>query len=263
MTEKQACFGASRDKSEDGPGRPPEKRGGKLGRFWTVLVLATIPFYAGAALCGGSLTVAGADLPISAMMFVCPAAAALFAVGIKGWGSLWRFMVTPVRLRWVLLAVVGPPLAVLAPLSISGHAPLNVMPGALVAALGMYLLAAIFEELGWTGVLTRTLLLRYDAIVVGAVVGVAWALWHMVPYLQGGYTFLELVGQCLFTVVFRLFLVQLTVKGRSGVVAVLAHASYNTAWTALAAAGAYSAISSALVMAFIIAILWAGDVLSR
>ena len=72
------------------------------------------------------------------------------------------------------------------------------------------------------------------AFTTGVVVGTVWALWHLIPYMQGGYPATELLWQLAFTVVFRVTLVQLTIHRASAtVLAVLGHASYNVAWAVL------------------------------
>lgn len=211
----------------------------RLARFWVVLAVTTVPFYMWGALTGGDLVVVGAQLPLSALMFVCPAVATLAAGG--GPRAAWRRMLTRPRAFWVGFALVVPAvLTLVSSLMIAGGG-LPGIPSSLPLVAGAYVVAAVCEELGWTGVLMPALLRRHGVLHTGTVIGVVWALWHLIPYLQAGYAPGMLLGQLVFTVVFRILLVQVTVAGNGApIVAVLGHASYNVAWTLLDARDAYS-----------------------
>jgi len=214
-----------------------------MTRFWTVLVATTIPFYLWSALTDGTVTVGGADLPVSALMFVCPALAALAARG----GSAGRAMCSRPRPVWVLLAAVLPAALTLVSslLVAGGDAP--AVPASLVPVAGVYLVAAFCEEVGWTAVLLPALLRRHGVVATGTIIGLVWAVWHLIPYLQAGYTPVMLAGQLAFTVVFRILLVQMTIAaGLAPMIAVLGHASYNVAWTVLAAEDLYAPVTAAV-----------------
>lgn len=226
----------------------------RLLRFWVVLVSTTIPFYLWGSWTGSELVVAGAHLPISALMFLCPAVAALAAGG--GRAAAWRRMLTPPSVLWLGLASVVPAaLLMIASVAVAGTGPLGISVS-LVMVAGAYLVAALCEELGWSAVLMPALLRTHGVLYTGAVIGVIWALWHLIPYLQAGYGPAMLLGQLGFTVVFRMLLVQMTVRGGGApVVAVAGHASSNVAWTLLAAGGIYSPIASAVAVGLVVVVL--------
>lgn len=46
----------------------------------------------------------------------------------------------------------------------------------------LYFLGSIPEELGWTMTLTRPLTDRYGPVGAGALIGLVWALWHVIPW---------------------------------------------------------------------------------
>src|SRR5918993_3451153 len=103
----------------------------------------------------------------------------------------WR-----VGARWYAVALLTAPLlvtAVLFALSLSSpeYLPtiLTTSDKASLILLGIVgtLVGGIFEELGWTGVATPTLLrrMRYGVLTTGLIVGVLWGVAHFPPYYWG------------------------------------------------------------------------------
>ncbi|WP_143543603.1 CPBP family intramembrane glutamic endopeptidase [Rhodococcus sp. BUPNP1] len=234
----------------------------RLLRFWVVFAITTVPFYLWGALTDGELDLAGARLPISALMFVCPALAALAAGG--GRDAAGQRMRTPPRALWLIVALVVPSVLVLvASIAVAGTGPSGISVS-LVAVTGAYFVAAVCEELGWTAVLMPALLRTRGVLSTGAVIGVIWALWHLIPHVQAGYGSAMLLGQLAFTVVFRMLLVQMTVAGGGApIIAVVGHASSNVAWTLLAASGIYSPVASAVAVGVAVLVLTCLRVASR
>ena len=72
---------------------------------------------------------------------------------------------------------------------------------------------------------------RYGAFGAGLVIGVVAAVWHVIPFAQVHPSVAWILGQCLFTVAFRVVIAWIySVSGRSLFAAVVCHAAYNTAW---------------------------------
>jgi uncharacterized protein len=198
-------------------------------------------FYLFGAIFGGLDAMTGAPLPASALMFVCPALAAALLVRRED-GGIRRWLRCGLRLPqgrrcwwWVpalglmpLILVVGYVLTERVGVALQAPTlPWSTLP----MLVAVFTLSAVGEELGWTAFATERLRERYGVLVIGLVLGSAWALWHVVPFAQTGHDWVWIVWQCLFTVAFRLILVQLYVAaGRSLAVPVLAHAGYNVAW---------------------------------
>ncbi len=91
--------------------------------------------------------------------------------------------------------------------------------------------AAAGEELAWSATLLEPMQKVYGALVAALVIGSFWALLHVVPYAQAGRDASWILGQCAFTVAFRVVLAWLyNVSGRSLFAATICHAAYNTAW---------------------------------
>jgi membrane protease YdiL (CAAX protease family) len=205
--------------------------------FFALVYLISIPFWLVSALTSAKLST---DLPLSALMAVCPALVAMMLSyregGSSGVAALLERLVQFYRGRaghWYIVAMFLPVvIAVLtyAILSARGtqlpslHFPLGAAFGSSIA----FLLAATFEELGWSGFATDPLQSRIGALGASIVIGVVWATWHWIPLLQAhrqidwiGWWSLGTVGQ-------RVLIVWLYNRARGGVLAAtLFHAMMN------------------------------------
>jgi uncharacterized protein len=124
-------------------------------KFFLLVFALSIPFWLVGATAGLQLL---PGLPVAALMFVCPATAALICVFSESNG---------------LMHVMGVPLP--APqFSVS-------------AALGMsvaFFVSALGEELGWSGYALDPMQHRWNALGASIVLGLVWAAWHIVPFWQ-------------------------------------------------------------------------------
>jgi len=97
-----------------------------------------------------------------------------------------------------------------------------------LAMLLVFFLAGLTEELGWSAYLTDLLQQRWSALQVALVVGIAWAAWHVVPYVQVERSSAWIGWQCIATVALRVIIIWLyNSAGRSAFVASLFHATLN------------------------------------
>ncbi len=181
-----------------------------------------------------------AAVPAAALMVVCPTVAAVVVGRWDGGLGAWLAALRQVRApawAWVLGVALMPAVVVMS----TRGAAVGDGPGPVAAAgvAAVFLTGAVLEEAGYSAfVLPRATPLA-GPLAVGAGIGVFWALWHVVPWVQGGGTVSWVAGQCVFTVAFRVLLVRLALA--SGALmwpATLAHASYNTAWALCPGAGA-------------------------
>ena len=136
-------------------------------------------------------------LPLSLLMFLCPAAVACaYAVrrggraGLRGllgrmidfrrtgprWWHLVSLLLMPtvLLLEYILMVAAGMPLP--DPSVAWREAPL---------LLGLFLFAAACEELAWTGTALQRRQQRHGALRAGLLIGVVWAAWHAIPFAQG------------------------------------------------------------------------------
>ncbi|MCC2334970.1 CPBP family glutamic-type intramembrane protease [Cellulomonas wangsupingiae] len=181
-----------------------------------------------------------AAVPAAALMVVCPPVAAYLVARREGTLRAWVAVLRRWRApwwAWVVAAVLMPAVVVLSTRAPAGTPdPLPV--GGVLALVAVFLVSAALENAGWSAFALPRMALLATPLVTGVLIGVFWALWHVVPYAQGGHSASWIAGQCVFTVVLRVLLVQLSVRsGNLMWPAVVAHASYNVAWAASPGAG--------------------------
>lgn len=110
-------------------------------------------------------------------------------------------------------------------------------PGFRVAFGVAGLLAGCFEELGWTGFATPRLLNKYNPLKAGFILGLLWALWHMLADFSGNISGLGVADWIQWFVVYwilpltayRILMTWVYTKTQSLLVGQLMHASY-TGW---------------------------------
>jgi uncharacterized protein len=108
------------------------------------------------------------------------------AAGVRHWLAQclqWR-----VGWRWYALAFVAPPLILLAALGVhlalGGTVPASPYADRILIALAQFVVIAILggplgEEFGWRGYALPALTARVGWRVAGALIGLAWAVWHL------------------------------------------------------------------------------------
>ena len=202
-------------------------------------------------------------------MFLCPALAACLdahrragsagvrqllagAVDVRrippGSGRILSLFLMPA----VLAAAYGIMAATGMPLPEKLELPLLQAPALFV----LFFASAAAEEAAWSGPLLEALRSRTSALASGVAIGVIWAVWHLVPWAQGGRSWRWIAGQALFTVAFRVMLVRLfDLTGGVLATPVVAHAAYNVAWQLFPNRGSHydpwlTAALTALVAAF-------------
>jgi uncharacterized protein len=213
-----------------GPGGIPATNKEQIDRLFPIAILAMV---AGPSVAGIVLT----DLLYG-------------RAGLREFGS--RLLRWRVDARWYAVALLTAPLvftAVLLTLSLisSGFLPsiLTSDNKASVLLMGIFagLMAGIFEELGWTGFAVPTLRMRYGVLGTGLIVGLTWAVWHLlVTFWATGTISGELalasylLDPFLFLVAFRVLMVWVYDRSGSLLVAILMHTSL-TASTLILGAG--------------------------
>lgn len=150
----------------------------------------------------------------------------------------WR-----VGIRWYAVALLAAPLLMMAIYLMLSLLSSKFLPSVLVAddkvshlLIGLMtgLMAGIFEELGWTGFATPQLRQCYGILSTGLIVGLPWAVWHILPALWLGFasgtvsgtlsTVSYLMDPFLFLVAFRALIVWVYDRtGGSLLVAMLMH----------------------------------------
>ena len=232
-----------------------------LVRFAVVVALLTVVFLFVGPVLGSLHWLTGSNLPGAALAVVCPTiAAVVLSVREKSLPRLGASLRLP-RVRWEVwvVAALAMPAVVFAASFATGRVG-GTFPGILGVALiaGSYLFGAVAEELGWTGYALPRLLELTGEVRSGLILGVFWAAWHVIPYLQAGNGARWIVGQCLFSIALRMLLVRLSVGARLSIwPAVIGHATYNLAWSLSPDGGAgYDPWVAAAFTAALVAVLY-------
>lgn len=182
-------------------------------------------------------------LPVSSLMMFCPAIAASILVykenKATGVAALLKRSFDCKRIRakvwYIPIVLLMPGIAVLAygamrlmrlPLptpQLPGLAALLIFPGSFIAALG--------EELGWSGYVIEPMQHRWNAFQASMLLGLVWAVWHIVPLVQADRSPTWIAWQCLNFVASRILLVWIyNNTGKSVFAAALCHATVNVSW---------------------------------
>jgi membrane protease YdiL (CAAX protease family) len=182
-------------------------------------------------------------LPISSLAAFTPGIAAVLMVygsdRLPGVGSLLRRSIDADRIgdkRWYLVFVLfNPAVAIMAygllrasDIAVPRPSISLLASGALFVA---FFVAALGEEIGWTGYSTEPLLHRWGVVRTGLFLGLVWAVFHFVLLAQAGRPLKWMAWWSLGTVSFRAVMVWLYRQaGDSVFAAALFHALINLCW---------------------------------
>ncbi len=215
----------------------------QLARFAVVVLLLSSVFYLVGPVLGSLRWLTNSNLPVAALMAVCPGIAALvLSRREKTFPRLMGHLaISGVRWQVWAFAVLALPVIVFGASAVTGYAGFSVPSAASAALIGaVYLIGATAEEIGWTGYALPRLLRVNGEFVSGLILGAFWAAWHVIPYAEAGNDLSWIAGQCFFTIALRLLLVRISVASRLSVwPAVVGHAGYNLAWSLSPSGGAH------------------------
>lgn len=182
-------------------------------------------------------------LPVSSLMVLCPTLAAAFLLyregEIQAIPRLLRSALINSQLRgkggFLLGILIIPGIAVLAyGLMRMLHIPLPIPKFHVLSSLIMFVMffiAALSEEIGWTGYAIDLMQDRWSALQSSILLGLVWAIWHIIPFLQADRSPQWIAWQCLTLVASRVLIVWLyNNSGKNLLVAVLCHAMINVSW---------------------------------
>jgi len=208
-------------------------------------------------------------LPISALGAFMPALAALILTfrqdGYSGVRVLlgrsldFRRIKSPV---WILLIVLtAPAIAVfaygimrLAGVLLPNRIPLTL---SVIPLFVIFFIAALGEEIGWTGYVTEPLVKRWGTVIAGIVLGTVWATIHFIPLTQAHRSVEWIIWWSLGTISYRFIMTWLYAhSGRSLFGAAVFHAMINLSWQLFPNQGSYydPRIFSLITFAFAVTI---------
>jgi len=218
-------------------------------RFFLLIVALSVPFWLAGTMTEFQML---PGLPVSALMFVCPAAAAAILVyresGLAGVTGLLKrsFDVGQTRaVVWYAPAfLLMPAIMVLSYLAIcwigEPTPPPNFSARAVLLLMLVFFVTALGEELGWSGYAIDPLQQRWGAVSAGIVVGLVSAVWHVVPLLQAHRSAKWIAWWGLWTVAGRVLIVWLyNNAGKSVFAAVIFHMMTNVTWQLFPVSGSY------------------------
>jgi membrane protease YdiL (CAAX protease family) len=244
--------------------------------FFLLVFVLSIPFWLVGAATGLQLL---PGLPVAALMFLSPVTAALICVyrekKTTGVTELLKRSFDFRRIRpkiwYVPIALLMPGIMLLSYglMHLLG-APLPAPQFTISAALGLsvaFFVSALGEELGWSGYVLDAMQHRWNAFGVSILLGLVWAAWHVVPFLQAHRSGSWIAWQCLFTVAARVLLVWIyNNTGKSVFAATVCHASSNLSIFLPNYGSYYDPRFSGLITAFaaaIVTVAWGPRTLAR
>jgi membrane protease YdiL (CAAX protease family) len=244
--------------------------------FLIAVFASSIPFYVlGAA--GGRLP--GLPiLPASALMTFVPMTVALiFIYRQRGaFGVTVLLKRTPgliVRPDWYLVACLFMPVVCglefgILRLTGSTLSFPHIAPGESAFLFIAFFIGAVGEEFGWQGYAYPCLREQLNALATAIILGVFWALWHVIPFFQLNRSADWIVWHSLNAIAMRIIIVWLFENnGKSIIAAVLFHTMINLSWALFPVAGSYyDPFIAFLILAPVagmIAFLWGPATLAR
>ena len=161
-------------------------------------------------------------------------------------GRIVRWRVAP---TWYGAALLGPILLYMAAMALhvalGGQPPdlpalIGMLPTILVLSVYFLIVAGLGEEVGWRGYALPKLQARYGALLASAILGVAWALWHLPLFFNpsvGSYSDLPFVLWLAYIIPFSILITWVfNSTGGSVLMAMLVHAVMNASgemWKAI------------------------------
>jgi membrane protease YdiL (CAAX protease family) len=208
--------------------------------FFLLVFALSIPFWILGAMVPVQLL---PGLPLSSLAFICPMLAAMILIYRETKAPsvpdfLMRFLDYR-RIkgkRWYATTVLLMPAIMLLSyllIRLSGiRLPPSSFPApAALATIVPFFIAAAGEELGWSGYVTDALQWRWNALTSALILGIIWAIWHIVPLMETNRSPTWIICWFLGTVSFRVILVWLYQNtGKSVFATSFLHASSNVCW---------------------------------
>jgi CAAX protease family protein len=206
-------------------------------KFFLLVFAFSIPFWLIGSVTGLQLL---PRLPLSALMIVCPVMAASILVyrenKTAGVIELLKRSFDCKRIKaraWYAPIILIMPCATVLTYGLMRlmGLPLSTPQFPVLAAVAMFLaffVAALGEELGWSGYVIDPLQARWNALEASIIVGLVWAAWHWVPLTQAHRSLVWIAWWSLNTVAVRVLIVWLYNNTRKSVfAATLFHAFTN------------------------------------
>lgn len=212
-----------------------------LTRFLLLVLLFSVPLWIAASFFDAT-TVIPVKLPFSALQFLSVVLAAIVVTRSNG-GSVRELLLRGIDINRIKNPLWRVGIFVLMPLTVVLSYLMVLWSGASVSDkmtpllsipifLLVYGISGYCEQIGWTAIMTDDLLKHRTVIVSGLIVGITWASWHIIPFIQTHNTAAWIFWQCIYTVIYGVLLTKVYVQTNRSVFSTVAmHATYNTAFS--------------------------------
>ncbi|MGE7183230.1 CPBP family intramembrane glutamic endopeptidase [Peribacillus sp. NPDC006672] len=219
------------------------------------------------------------NLPISALMFVCPMIAALILAYRNNGADEIKHLLKESFNKRIDRKIWYVPIFLLMPIiMILAYVLMNLMWNAvpnlqfsisnILTFFFVFFIAGICEELGWQGFAYDKLENRWSAIRASIILGVVWQIWHVIPHIQAHHPPEWIIWQCTGSVSLRILIVWLYKNtGKSILAAAIFHAmnnvcsflfpNYDSSFTT------FSIFIVTTLVAIIVTFLWGSKTLAR
>ncbi len=223
------------------PARSPPK-------FFLLLFALSLPFYAAGASTSFQLL---PGVPVSGLMFVCPAiTAAILVYRETRMTGVIALMKRGFDYRRIRATIWYAPLLLLMPAVMAlsyaiqrSREPLPAPQFSISTILGLsaaFFFSSLCEESGWSGYALDALQRRWNALQAGVLLGLVWAVWHIVPLIQAHRSPAWIGWWSLSTVAARVLMVWLyNNMGATVFAATIFHAMIDLTWQLFPLNGSY------------------------
>lgn len=209
-------------------------------KFYLIVFGLSIPFWILGAVAADFTEILPIKLPISALMTFCPLiAAAILVYQERKFQGVWELLKLSFdfkkikEIKWYLpIVFLMPVIALLSYgyLKLSG----TMLPESETFLLYVFIfffvffIGAIGEEIGWSGYVTDPLQNRFGALKASIILGIVWAIWHIIPWSQAHQTPSWIFWQSIGTVFLRIIMVWIfNNTGKSVFAMILFHTTIN------------------------------------
>jgi uncharacterized protein len=245
---------------------PSDSRSRSALTFFALTFALSIPFWIAGALTKFQILPA---IPVSALGLVCMVGAASILVyrenGLSGVRTLLErsFDVKRVSAKiWYLPTILLMPCVmvlsyvVMRMMGVALPAPQFSFVTTLILC-AVFFVAGLGEELGWSGYAIDPLQHRFGALGGALLLGVVWAVWHLIPLLSAGRSPAWIAWWSLSTVAYRVIITWLyNNTGRSVSIAAIFHATINVTYFLFPIQGShYDPQVTGLIVACVAAII--------
>ena len=189
-----------------------------LLRYYLLLFGLSIPFWILGAMTDESAKMLPINLPISALMFVCPLVVTLILVPREdkmGIGKLMKRIFDYKKIQnkiWYIVIVGLTPgvmfITYLVMCLMRKPLPTPVIPvfDILIFFL-LFFVSAACEEIGWMGYVIENMKDNFKVLETGIIIGFVWGIWHAIPYFQSNHDYLWILWQILTSILNRIIIV--------------------------------------------------------